>query len=115
MATRSDQSRQSCDRRWCQQERDPLFQEIAGGNAKLAAALERAIPLGRLGEPSDLAGAVAFLASDDAAFVTGPDALREQRADDGVLMSRPVRRGLAGGNMSYVVAAIAAILLGIGR
>lgn len=29
------------------------------------------IPLGRLGQPPDLAGAVAFLASDDAAYVTG--------------------------------------------
>lgn len=29
------------------------------------------IPLGRLGRPSDVAGAFAFLASDDAAFMTG--------------------------------------------
>ena len=49
----------------------PLFQEIAGGNEKLAGALKQAIPLGRLGEPTDLAGAVAFLASDDASFITG--------------------------------------------
>jgi 2-hydroxycyclohexanecarboxyl-CoA dehydrogenase len=49
----------------------PLFQEISGGNERLATALRQAIPLGRLGEPQDLAGAVAFLASDDAAFVTG--------------------------------------------
>jgi 2-hydroxycyclohexanecarboxyl-CoA dehydrogenase len=49
----------------------PLFEEMAGGNEQLAASLARAIPLGRLGEPADLAGAVAFLASDDAAFVTG--------------------------------------------
>jgi 2-hydroxycyclohexanecarboxyl-CoA dehydrogenase len=49
----------------------PLFQEAFGGNDKLAAALKQAIPLGRLGEPEDLAGAVAFLASDDAAFITG--------------------------------------------
>jgi len=49
----------------------PLFQEVSGGNEKLAAALKQAIPLGRLGEPEDLAGAVVFLASDDAAFITG--------------------------------------------
>lgn len=29
------------------------------------------IPLGRLGQPTDMAAAVAFLASDDAAFITG--------------------------------------------
>jgi 2-hydroxycyclohexanecarboxyl-CoA dehydrogenase len=49
----------------------PLFQEISGGNEKLAASLKQAIPLGRLGEPEDLAGAVAFFASDDAAFIMG--------------------------------------------
>jgi 2-hydroxycyclohexanecarboxyl-CoA dehydrogenase len=49
----------------------PLFHEMAGGNEKLASSLKQAIPLGRLGEPEDLASAVAFLASDDASFVTG--------------------------------------------
>ena len=49
----------------------PLFQEMSGGNEKLAESLKHAIPLGRLGEPEDLAGAVAFLASDDASFMTG--------------------------------------------
>ena len=29
------------------------------------------MPVGRIGEPDDLAGAVAFLLSDDAAFITG--------------------------------------------
>ena len=29
------------------------------------------IPVGRLGEPSEIARAVAFLASDDAGFITG--------------------------------------------
>jgi glucose 1-dehydrogenase len=36
-------------------------------------ALERVItntPLGRLGDPADIANAVVYLASDDAAFVT---------------------------------------------
>jgi 3-oxoacyl-[acyl-carrier protein] reductase len=39
----------------------------------LAAARQRAqtAPLGRAGSPQDVAGAVAFLASDDAAFITG--------------------------------------------
>jgi 2-hydroxycyclohexanecarboxyl-CoA dehydrogenase len=35
------------------------------------ASLKQAIPLGRTGEPDDLASAVAFLASDDAGFITG--------------------------------------------
>ena len=34
-------------------------------------AFRRAIPMGRLGEPDDLVGAVLFFASDGAAFVTG--------------------------------------------
>ena len=33
--------------------------------------MEAAVPLGRLGTPADVAGAVFFLASDDAAYVTG--------------------------------------------
>ena len=51
-----------------------LFRDFAGEgeNAeKLKAALTKAIPFGRLGQPEDLAGAVCFLASDDAAFITG--------------------------------------------
>ena len=31
----------------------------------------RSVPLGRMGEPADVAGAVSYLASDAAAFVTG--------------------------------------------
>ncbi len=38
---------------------------------KLAQAFRRAVPLGRLGRPEDLPGAIAFLASEDAAFITG--------------------------------------------
>jgi 2-hydroxycyclohexanecarboxyl-CoA dehydrogenase len=39
--------------------------------AKIVAGMQRAIPLGRLGQPEDVAGAVAYLTSDEAAFVTG--------------------------------------------
>lgn len=34
-------------------------------------SMEAAVPLGRLGTPDDVAGAVAFLASDDASYITG--------------------------------------------
>lgn len=50
----------------------PLLEDLVGqGNERLVDALKRAIPLGRLGRPEDVAGAVAFLASDDAGFITG--------------------------------------------
>lgn len=43
-----------------------------GENAvKWKDAMVRGIPLKRMGEPEDYAGIVAFLASDDAAFITG--------------------------------------------
>ena len=51
-----------------------LFRDFAGEGErgeKLKAALTRAIPFGRLGRPEDIPGAVLFLASDDAAFITG--------------------------------------------
>jgi 2-hydroxycyclohexanecarboxyl-CoA dehydrogenase len=51
-----------------------LFRDFAGEGErgdKLKAALTRAIPFGRLGKPEDLSGTVCFLASDDAAFITG--------------------------------------------
>lgn len=38
--------------------------------ARLAAMAE-ALPVGRIGQPRDVAAAIAFLASDDAAFITG--------------------------------------------
>lgn len=45
--------------------------DTAANPEKLREAFRRAIPLGRLGEPDDLAGAVLFFASSDASFVTG--------------------------------------------
>lgn len=50
----------------------PLLEAMVGeGNEKLIESLKRGIPLRRLGEPEDIAAAVAFLLSDDAAFITG--------------------------------------------
>jgi 2-hydroxycyclohexanecarboxyl-CoA dehydrogenase len=43
----------------------------AGNPEKLVAAFERSIPLGRIGQPDDLPGAIVFFASDDAAYITG--------------------------------------------
>jgi 2-hydroxycyclohexanecarboxyl-CoA dehydrogenase len=47
------------------------YKEGAGNPEKLMEAFTRAIPLGRIGQPQDLPGAIAFFASDDAAFITG--------------------------------------------
>jgi len=47
------------------------FMKGAGNPDKLAEAYRRAIPIGRLGKPEDIAGAILFLASDDADFITG--------------------------------------------
>ena len=52
----------------------PLLAEFLGSGPqgeKAHEGLKRAIPLKRLGQPDDLAGMVAFLASDDAAYITG--------------------------------------------
>lgn len=47
------------------------FMQGAGNPDKLREAYRRAVPIGRLGKPDDIAGAVLFLASDDADFITG--------------------------------------------
>ena len=52
----------------------PLLQSFADDGdfgAKVVAGMQRLTPMGRLGRPDDLPGLVAFLASDDAAFITG--------------------------------------------
>jgi glucose 1-dehydrogenase len=48
----------------------PINQSLLNDQPKLNALL-RNIPLGRLGTPEDVAHMVAFLASDEAAYVTG--------------------------------------------
>ena len=48
-----------------------LLGQVAAYSQKLRDGLARAIPLRRVGEPADIAPAVAFLASDEAAYITG--------------------------------------------
>ena len=47
------------------------YKKGAGDPEKLVAAFTRSIPLGRIGQPDDLPGAILFFASDDAAYITG--------------------------------------------
>jgi 3-oxoacyl-[acyl-carrier protein] reductase len=57
--------------------------DLTGGLPEaLIAEATRLTPLGRLGTVADVAGAVAFLASDDAAFITG----QVLRVDGGMLI-----------------------------
>jgi 3-oxoacyl-[acyl-carrier protein] reductase len=54
----------------------PLFlsdaERVTGGHPeRFIAELERKIRLRRLGEPEDVAGLCAFLASDDSSYVSG--------------------------------------------
>jgi 2-hydroxycyclohexanecarboxyl-CoA dehydrogenase len=49
----------------------PLLAQVGADNPNLVQSLAKAVPFGRIGEPADLAGAVAFLLSDDAAYITG--------------------------------------------
>lgn len=48
----------------------PLLQELFAKNPERAARRMVHVPLGRFAEPDEIAAAVAFLASDDASFIT---------------------------------------------
>jgi len=47
------------------------YKQGAGNPEKLEEAFRRSVPMGRIGEPDDLPGAILFFASDDAAYITG--------------------------------------------
>jgi NAD(P)-dependent dehydrogenase (short-subunit alcohol dehydrogenase family) len=48
----------------------PLLQELFAADPERAARRLVHVPMGRFGEPAEIAAAVAFLASDDASFMT---------------------------------------------
>jgi 2-hydroxycyclohexanecarboxyl-CoA dehydrogenase len=52
--------------------RTPMLEQMtAAGGEKLVDSLVRAVPMRRLGDPADVAAAVAFFASDRAGYITG--------------------------------------------
>ena len=51
--------------------RTPIWAERVAANPRIFDRLARWYPLGRVGEPEDIANAALFLCSDDAAWITG--------------------------------------------
>jgi meso-butanediol dehydrogenase / (S,S)-butanediol dehydrogenase / diacetyl reductase len=49
----------------------PQFVHDGLTDAEIAALIDRTVPMGRQGLPEEMAAAVAFLASDDASYITG--------------------------------------------
>ncbi|EAQ98066.1 SDR family NAD(P)-dependent oxidoreductase [Congregibacter litoralis] len=50
--------------------RSDMVEDITGNDALMQGFMQR-VALGRIGEPEDIAAAAAFLASEDASFITG--------------------------------------------
>jgi len=58
------------------------------GTSEAKAALAAGVPIGRIGQPNEIAAAVEFLASDRASFITGHSLL----VDGGKLAGRPAAK-----------------------
>jgi NAD(P)-dependent dehydrogenase (short-subunit alcohol dehydrogenase family) len=48
-----------------------MFDRVIGGNDEVKTMVKGMIPLGRIGEPSEIGDAIVFIASEKAAFMTG--------------------------------------------
>jgi len=66
--------------------RTPVWDARLALDPTVLDTLVKWYPLGRVGEPDDVASAVLFLASDEAAFITGTTL----RVDGGLLAGNPV-------------------------
>jgi len=51
----------------------PMVEPLYAENPQRRESMERRTPLGRLGTPTDIAAAAAFLLSEEASFITGAD------------------------------------------
>jgi NAD(P)-dependent dehydrogenase (short-subunit alcohol dehydrogenase family) len=64
----------------------PSWQKRLAKDSQVFDKLARWYPVGRVGEPQDIAAAIAFLASDEAAFVNGANLV----VDGGLTAGMPV-------------------------
>jgi NAD(P)-dependent dehydrogenase (short-subunit alcohol dehydrogenase family) len=48
-----------------------MLNRVTGGDQEAKAAFIATLPLGRAGEPKEIADAIAFISSDQAGFLTG--------------------------------------------
>ena len=64
----------------------PMNASLANNPQELRR-MERMVPLGRVGQPEEIASAIVFLASDDASYITGQTLI----ADGGIAVGRPMR------------------------